>query len=261
MTDVLLFLRQGWKHIWKQNNIFLFSSLLVVTNFMYIFARGSQASPFLLIFIPIVGVVFSFANFIGVPYLAYRFLIGNPAGVREALTATKTYWPRVIGCSGLILVIISPVLCILFFVASIYSSDTDRMPSAFAMLIFLFTPFNSLADFGLFGFFANNDDIGQSLKKAWSLFTSHFWTLTILSVILLILFQGSELLATILTLLLQGDFDLMSLREINLLNPGSLLTNNLLYLFISGVGSIILMPFSSLVYGSAYLKYMDVKEL
>jgi hypothetical protein len=259
MTDVLLFLRQGWKHIWKQNNIFLFSSLMVLTQFMYFFARGPLEKP-ALIFIPIVGLVFSFVNLIGVPFLAYRFLIGNPASVRDALTATRTYWPRVIGCSGLVLLIISPIVFILFFVANIFPSIRGETRTIFAMLGLLFMPFNSIVDFCLFGFFANNDDIGQSLKKAWSLFTSYFWTLAVLSVILSTLLRGSALLAAVLTLLLQSGFDSTSLREINLLTPGLLLTDNILYVFISGVGSIILMPFNSLVHGSAYLKYAAAEK-
>jgi hypothetical protein len=262
MTDVSLFLRQGWKHIWKQNNIFLFSSLMVFTNFMYFFTRGSQASPFLLIFIPIIGLVFSFANTIGVPFLAYRFLIGNPAGIRETFAATREFSARVIGCSCLVLLMTSPILLIAFFVARAYSSTTNEILTLFGAIISLiFLPFGCFLDFCLFGYFGNNDDINQGLKKAWSLLVSHFWTLTTLSVVLSILGRGSLFLATILTLLVQGDLDLTSLREINLLNPGSLLTNNLLYLFISGVGSIILMPFSSLVYGSAYLKYMAAEKI
>jgi hypothetical protein len=262
MADVLLFLRQGWKHIWKQNNIFLFSSLLTLTNFLYFFAKGPLEKPVLYIFIPVVTLVFSFANFIGVPYLAYRFLIGNPAGVREALTATKKYWPRVIGCSGLVILIICPVLVMLYFVVKIYSPATADTPRAgFTMISLLVIPFNSIVEFCLFGFFANDDDIGESLKKAWSLFTSHFWTLAILSVILSLLFRGSALLSAVLVMLLENGFDVTSLAKINWLNPALLLTKNILYLAINGVGQIVLMPFNSLVYALAYLKYTGTKEL
>lgn len=261
MTDVSLFLRQGWKHIWKQNNIFLFSSLLVFTNFMYFFTRGSQANPFLLIFIPIVGLVFSFANTIGVPFLAYRFLIGNPAGIRETLAATREFSARALGCSCLVLLITSPILFIAIFISRTTSSTPAEWINSYGVILGIFLlPFGSLLDFCLFGYFRNNDGITQSLKKAWSLLVNHFWTLAILSVILSVLFRVSSLLAAILTMLLQSNFDLLSLREINFLNPNRLLTDNLLYLFLSGVGSIILMPFSSLVYGSAYLKYTDAEK-
>lgn len=261
MADVSLFLQQGWKHIWKQNSIFLFSSLIVFTNFMYFFTEGSQASPFLLIFVPVIAFVFPFINIIGVSYLAYRSLTGNPAGVREGLDATRKFWPRVIGCSALVVLIISPILLIAFFIVRIYSPATQGMhfldhPLAGILLM----PFGCLLDFCLFGFFAHNEDIGPGLKKAWSLFTHHFWTLAILSVILSVLVRGSLLLSAVLTLLFENGFEVASLAKINMFNPGFLLRDDLLYMLISGVGQIILGPFSSLVYGSAYLKYAEPKD-
>jgi hypothetical protein len=262
MTDVSLFLRLGWKHIWKQNNIFFFSSLTIITQFLYFFSRGQEFNPILGLLFSIAGLILSFINLIGVPYMAYRFLIGDPAGNRETLTAVKAFWSRLIGCSALVLLIISPILLVIFFMARMFSSTPEETRTLYNVIIMLFLlPFGSLLDFGLFGFFHNNDGIGESLKKAWSLFVSHFWTLTILSLILIILIRGANFLAAMLTLLLQNHFDITSLSQINFLNPGVLPSNNPLYLLLSGIGTMILSPFSDLVYGSAYLKYTDVEKL
>jgi hypothetical protein len=260
MKDISLFLQQGWKNIWKQNNIFLFSALPVFINLIYFFSRGRQANPILLFLIPFVTLILFLANAIGVPFMAYRFLIGEPAGNHEVLVAIKKFSARWIGCSCLGLLMISPILLITYFIVGKNSSTPAEWSASYGVLFgLLLLPFGSIFEFCLFGFFANNYDITQSLKKAWSLFTSHFWTLALLSVILDILFRGSSLLSAALTILLQNSFDVTALGQINFLNPGLLLIKNLLYIIISGIFQIVLMPFSALVYGSAYLKYTDVK--
>jgi hypothetical protein len=204
-------------------------------------------------------VILPYANLIGVPYIAYRFLIGEPADSRETLHAVKRFWPRVIGFFCVVGLIISPFLLIAFFVTQNYSPTPGEVLPLLGKILALFSlPFGSLLDFCLFGFFRNNDDLSQGLRKTWSLFRHHFWTLSVLSVVIYVLFHVSLFLTAILTVLLQNGFDLTYVGQIHFLNPGLLLINNPLYLFLSGVGSTILIAFSSLVYGSAYLQYSGV---
>src|SRR5687768_11186691 len=122
MTDVSLFLRQGWKYIWRQSNIFLFSSLLFFVQFLYFLSQGQKLNPILQLLFLLLVLILPYANLIGVPYIAYRFLIGEPADSRETLHAVKRFWPRLIGFFCVVGLIISPFLLIAFFVTQNYSS-------------------------------------------------------------------------------------------------------------------------------------------
>lgn len=262
MADIYIFLQQGWKNIWKQNDIFLFSALSVLIGFINFFSTGLRTGPILLFLIPLVILILFLASAIGVPFMAYRSLIGEPASYRETLAAIRKFSLRWIGCSGLGFLMLAPFLIISILLAGIISlTPVQWSPSYGEIIGLLLMPFGSILDFCLFGFFTSNHGIVQTLKQAWSLFTGHYWTLGLLSVILSILLRGSSLLSAVLTVLLQNGIEGTSLGGINLLNPGLLLNKNIIFLSINAVGQITLGPFISLVYGSAYLKYTNVKKL
>ncbi len=113
--------------------------------------------------------------------------------------------------------------------------------------------------FALCGFFARDFGIRQSLKDAWDLFTSHFGVLAILGMIMGLLTWLCSAIAGTLTLLIQSGFDITSLSKLNYFNPSALLSKNVLFVLIDGVGQVILIVFSSCVFVLAYLKYNGTK--
>ena len=50
MADIFFFIQQGWKNIWKQNTIWLFSLLVPLYEFLLVFPIKKEANslwPFL----------------------------------------------------------------------------------------------------------------------------------------------------------------------------------------------------------------------
>jgi hypothetical protein len=262
MTDVFLFLRQGWNNIWQQNTIWLFGALPILFQ-LFPASQFKPVQDLSEVFLPLVAllilIILFLLNIIGVPYLAYCFSIGKPASVQETVSAVRKFSARVIGCSCLGFLILSPCL---FLILGISMDNTTQPPhiSNKATLIFLpLSIFSALLDFSFFGFFANDSGIRKSLKDAWTLFTAHFGVLAILGIILVIIFRIFSAAAGISTLLIQSGFDTTSLSKLDYLNPSMALSRNILFVLISGLGQTIFSVFSASVFALAYLKYSGVK--
>jgi len=262
MADVFLFIRDGWKIIWKQNTIWLFSALPILDQLF----RAIQIKPeqnlsgsLLLLVEVFISTILSLISFIGVPYLAYCFSIDKAVTIQETLIAIRKFSGRVMGCSCLGFLILSP--CI--FLALAISIDNSTQPpqlSNKAVLMFLpFSLFSAIFYFSLFGFFANDSGIRKSIKDAWALFTAHFRVLAILGIILVVVFNIYSAAAGISTVLIQSGFDITSLSKLDYINPFTSLSGNVLFVLIYGIGRIIFTVFSASVFVLAYLKYNGVK--
>ena len=262
MADVFLFLRQGWNNIWKQNTIWLFGALPIL--FQLFPSSQSKPVPDLSdVFLPLVALLIllisTLLSIIGVPFLAYCFSIGKPASVQETLSAVRKFSARVIGCSCLGFLILSPCL---FLILGISMDNTTKPPhlSNTAALMFLpLSAFGALFNFSFFGFFANDSGIRRNLKDAWTLFTAHFGVLAILGIILVIMFQIFSVAAGISTLLIQSGFDITTLNKLDYINPSMTLNRNILFILINGLGRTIFSVFNTSVFALAYLKYSGVK--
>jgi hypothetical protein len=194
-----------------------------------------------------------------VPYLAYCFLIGNSATIQETMSAVKKFSGRVIGCSCLGFLALSPLL---FWALAVSINSSTRTLELSNKTILVFLPlsiFIALLQFTIVSFFENDWGIRQSLDKAWSLFKSHFGVLAILGLILTIIFRVYSAMSGTLTVLIQSGFDITSISNLNIFNPFTSLNKNLLFIFINGIGQTIFTPLSASVFISAYLKYSDVK--
>ncbi len=261
MADIFIFIQQGWKNIWKQNVIWLFSAL-TLSNLLPRVAPNMRASNLLLSFLSlteaIISLILFYVGYIGVSYPAYCFSIGKSVTIRETLFAIKKFYGRVIGCSCLILLIFSPFLCL---AAVIIKKSTDPAPILNNVILatLAFSSFSAIWEFTMFGFFANDLGIRQSLCEAWALFTNHFGVLAILGVVLPLIFRIYYAASGILTVTIQSGFDVTSLSKLNYIIPSTSLSNNILFLLISTIGTIIFSPFSASVFTLAYLKYSEVK--
>jgi len=239
MADVFLFIRHGWKNIWKQKTIWLFSMLPILNQLFNTF-RAERTTDFLPSFIflmaSFVFIILIYISFIGVPYLAYCFLIGKSATIQETLSAAEKFSGRVIGCSCLGIIAFSPVFLLALAVST-----------------------NNSTQFTIVSFFENDWGIRQSLDKAWHLFKSNFGALSILGLILVITFRAYSAMSITLTVLIQSGFDITSISNLNMFIPSTSLSKNLLFVLINGIGQTIFTPLSASIFISAYLKYSDVK--
>jgi uncharacterized protein with PQ loop repeat len=262
MTDVLLFIKHGWNSIWKQKTIWLFSTVTILSQVYNVvqIKRSTDLLPSLIG--SIAGLIFIFlfyASYIGVSYTAYGYLIGKPVTIQETLSAVEKFSGRVIGCSCLSVLALSPIL---FWVLAVsINSSTHRLEISNNTILALMplSVFAALFQFTVVGFFENDWGIRQGLNKAWSLFKSHFGVLATIGLIFAIIFRAHSVLSGILTVLIQSGFDLTSMSTINVLNPSASLSKNLLYVLINDIGQIIFTPLSASIFISAYLKYNDVK--
>ncbi len=262
MADVLLFLRHGWKNIWKNNIIWLFSFLYFLGQFSYFFQVKKEMGLFLsFIFLAanILFLILFFVSDIGIPYLAYCFLIGKSATIQETLFAVRKFFGRVLGCSCLGLLALSPLLFWILAVSINSSTHTLQFSNKTILPFLLISIFAALPQFTMVAIFENDWGILKSLEKAWNLFTSHFGVLAILGLILTITIKLYSAASGILTVLIQSGFDIPSISKLNLFNPSISLKHNALYLLINGIGLTIFTPLSASIFISAYLKYSDVK--
>ena len=262
MADVFLFIRHSWKNIWKQKTIWLFSSFYLFGQFSYFFRYKKEWGlfvSFIFLALNILFLVLFFISDIGVPYLAYCFLIGKSVTIQETLFAVRKFLGRVLGCSCLGLLLLSPLMFWILAVSINSSTHTIEFSDKTMIPLLLGSTFAALPQFTMVVFFENDWGIRKSIEKAWNLFISHFGVLAMLGLILAIILKVYSAATGILTVLIQSGFDITSISKLNLFNPSASLNRNILFLLLNGIGLIIYIPFSASIFISAYLKYSDVK--
>ncbi len=206
MADIFWFLNHGWKNIWKQNNIWLFSVLALLNNLFQIIIIKHELPFYIITATGVIPIILSFVGVIGVLYLAYCFSVGKPASIHETLTAARKFSGRVIGCSCLTLLILFPFL-ILFLVISInISSKHDQVSNSMTLLSLPLSVFVAVWYFSIFGFFANDWGVRRSVSGAWTLFVSHVKTLAMLGIISAIITRIYFAVSGMLTVLFQSGF-------------------------------------------------------
>ncbi|PKN92689.1 MAG: hypothetical protein CVU44_13595 [Chloroflexi bacterium HGW-Chloroflexi-6] len=262
MADMFLFMRHGWKSIWKQKNIWLFSVLPIFNQLFNIFRIEIDANLLLRcvwVILSFFFIILSFISTIGVPYVAYRSLIGAPATIQETLLAVKKFSGRVIGCSCLGLLVLSPIIFWILATSIDNSTRTLEISNNINLVILPLSIFTALGQFTIITFFEKDWGIRQSLAKAWNLFTSHFCVLAILGLILTVIFNVYLVISGLLTVLIQSGFDIASISNFNMLAPQASLSKNVLFVLLNGIGQIVFVPLRAFIFVSAYLKYSDVK--
>jgi hypothetical protein len=263
MADAFVFIQNGWKNIWKQKTIWLFSALSILNQWIFSFQIKPESKllgGLLSLGVFLISIILFYISLIGVPYLAYTFSIGKVVTVQETLLAVRKLLGRVIGCSCLGFILIIPLALVALAISRNDSAQTVHMFDKVILLLLPISLFSALWDFSLFGFFANDWGIRQSLKNAWALFTSHFSVLAILGISVAIIIRIYSTASGILAVLFQSGFDITSLAALNYINPAASLSKNILFAILNGIGGVIFTPFFTSVFVLAYLKYSGAKK-
>jgi hypothetical protein len=265
MADIALFIRDGWKNIWVQKAILLLSALSISNQlFNAIQAKHEQIFSWLPLYLMgyIISLTFLYVGYIGVPYLAYYSAIGKSATIRETLIAVRKFSGRIIGGSCLGIILISPCI-VLTSVAYKYNLaqafQTSNMVLSYILWIFPISLFSAMWSFSMFGIYANNLRLTESIEKAWDLFSSHFSILAALGIITAIISWAYSVISGILTVLIQLGFSASYFNNFIYLDPYTSLSKNTLFILLIAIGQIILVPFNYSVFVSAYLKYSKTK--
>ncbi len=262
MADMFLFIQYGWKNIWKRYTIWLFSALPIFDQLFRAIQFKHEENwlwPFLYLTEETISIILIFICYIGVPYLVYCYSIRKPVTIHETLITVMKFSGRVIGLFFLSLLLFSPFFLLVVFISLKYSPQSPHIPNSLVIAFDMLSAFAALWQFSIAGFFINDWGIWQSIKEAWALFKNHFGILAMLGIILAVLLRSYNIASGIFTVLIQSGFNITSLSKLNYINPNTNLSNNLLFVLISGIGQIAYIPFSASVFILAYLKYSNAK--
>lgn len=260
MADILFFMKSGWKNIWTHKNILLWSGLTLFPLIFYFYQPSTSWGVFdlaLSLFLLATHLIIIMISLIGVPYLAYCYITGQGATMQETLSAIRKFFWRAIGCSCLGLTLFLPI--VFFVIISSIDGQTGRfeIPSRIFLWSLPLSAISAFWDFVLFGFFANDWGIRKSLQNAWFLFKANFNTLAVLGITITLLYGSYSALSGTITVLLQSNFEIDALSQLNYLNPATTLAGNLTFSTIYGIGNVLLIPFRASIFASAYTKYSD----
>ena len=261
MVDISVFIKSGWKIIWKQRIIWLFSAILSFGHLILSFQNKQTNWLASILFVSVVLFLYislSLVSVIGVPYIAYNFSAGKFVTIPEVLFAARKYLWRVIGLSCIGVILSTPLLFGVLFISGNNAMRTFQISDKAALLLIPLSLFNALWYFTLFGFFANNWSVWQSIKNAWALFTARFSILATLGITLAIISTAYDIVIKILTTLTQSGFNVTSLIAINYF-PSMYASKNTLVMLLNGIGGVIFTTFTVSVFALAYLKYSKAK--
>jgi hypothetical protein len=263
IAEIIELLRQGWKITWKQKQVWLFSAFSLAISLFRLFQIKSESNSSLtLLYLAgtFLSIVLAALTYIGVPYLVYCFAIDTPATFGDAFSSVGKFFGRVLGCSLLGLLILSPFFCLVFAI----SLDTSTQPPHFSDNIILFSLPLALSlpilDFALFEFFNKDSGIRQTLSKSWDLFTSHFGVLIGLGIILTVISRVFITASGISVTLMHSGFETAVLSKLNYLNPSLSFRGDLLFIVTNGISEMIYTVFSTSVFALAYLQYREAKK-
>jgi hypothetical protein len=261
VSTVAQFLQHGWKNIWKQDTIFFFSALPLLDQLFQLFLTETYVSTSFPWVEQVRGLLSTFVLFIsvvGVSYTAFCSSMDQSVSISEVLVAIRKFAGRIVGCSCLVFLLLSPLAYLVLAFSRNESTQPSPTSNNFALLWILFSLFAAIADFTMFGFFSNDWGLRKSLKQAWVLFTAHFGVLAALGILLAVVFRMSGILLGALSVLIQSGFDMTALGKIHLVDPLISSNSNLLFVVLNGVAQIVLSPFQSSTFAVAYRDYRAI---
>lgn len=259
MADILLFMQQGWENLWKQKTIWLFSAFPLFDQVVRILPLHSEAyGAWALLYLT--SAILTFTSLIAVPYLAYSAAAGKMTTVQETFSAVSKFAGRSLGCFFISLLVFAPCIFLVAGLSLDKSTQPPHLSNTGIFLMLFLSSLTPLLNFTMFGFFAHDWGIWQSVKNVWIFFIDHAGVLVILGMITAIFFRAYSIACGLVTILIQSGIDPAVLSNFNYMNPFPALSNNLLFILLEGIGRIILTSFSALIFAFAYLKYSSSKE-
>src|SRR5215213_5016772 len=263
MAEIIWFLRQGWKITWKQKLVWLFSAFSLAISLFRLFQIKSESnSGLVLLYLAgtFLSIVLGALNYIGMRYLVYCFTMNSPATFGDAFSAVGKFFGRVLGCSLLGALILSPFFFLILVLPRSISTQSIQQANIVILMFIPLSIFSAIVDFTIFEFFEKEAGIRQTLSKSWGLFTSHFGILASIGIILLVVYRMFSAASGILTVLIQSGFDMAALSKLNYLDPSVSFGRDLPFAVVDGVIQMIYTVFSTSVFALAYLKYHAAKK-
>lgn len=268
MTDVFTFFQLGWKNLWKEKTLWLFSALLFVEPLVRLVFPIQKVPTFLPSLLNLVAsfifLALAYISFIGTTYVAYSIAADTPVSVQETFQASKKFFWRVIASSCLfsLFFIVFIVLCVLlvfvfYFKRPLHLLDFSRYFFLISMLLSVFiAPWYFLVAEVV----VNNSKIGKSMENAWDLFIENFAVLVVIGVVLSIIWYVVNIIISTAAILIQYNFDFTALSKLNFINPHLSFLGNKLYVLVITVAGAAWRTYNTSIFMVAYLKYRSSKN-
>jgi len=262
-SEIISLLQHGWKNLWKNKVLWLFSSLVLIEPFLrllYPIPRNTNlASSLLNLVISIASVYFMYMSLAGISFVAYCVTIGKPIDLESAFqNSTNLFW-RVVGISFLFVLIIAPCLFTVFIVSYKEPFQIVDLAHNFFFLLTPLSVFAAMVYFSITEIIANNSKIGKSLRIAWTIFTYNFISLAIIGFVLAIASYMTNISISAVTMLAQNNFDFAVLSKLDLISPHLSVTDNNVYKLVSAIAQTAWRTYSVSIFTFAYLKYSSAK--
>lgn len=263
MSEISSLLQHGWKNIWKDKILWVFSSLVLIDPVIRLVVPIQRnvdlTSSLFNLLESLAAIYFMFMSYAGVSFIAYCISIGKPVDIQTAFqAATKLFW-RVIALTFLLFLFIAPCL----FVVFIFSFKQPPQIADFAHnFFFMSIPLSIFAAMWYFIItetIANNSKIGKSLKTAWTVFTDNFVSLAIIGLVLAFASYTTNVSISTVTMLSQNSFDITAFSKLDFISPHLSLTDNNFYKLATTTAQAIWRTYSTTLFTFAYLKYSGVK--
>jgi len=208
MTDISSFFQLGWKNLWKEKILWLFSALVLVqplVSFLFPFQN------FLNVVASLISLPLLYISYTGTTYVAYHITVGNPVSIQEAFQASRKFFWRVIASSCLfsLFFIVFIILCVLlvfvfYFKRPLHLLDYSRYFFLISMLLSVFmAPWHFLVAEVV----VNDSKIGKSMENAWDLFIENLAVLFVIGIILSSILYALDITISMATILVQYNFD------------------------------------------------------
>lgn len=260
MSDVFSLLRNGWENISKNKILWGFSFLVLIEPVIRLVIPYQRSSdlPILLVnlAVSITSFYLLFISDAGISYISYCIAIGEPVNAQIAYQASKKLFWRVVGLTFVLLLIVSPCVCTVFLLSFKQPPQIADFAHSFFFTLTPLSAFSAVMYFAITETIVNDSKIGKSLKAAWVVFTYHFLSLAIIGLLLAIVSYMISVSIGSTILLVQNDFDFVSLSKLDFISPQLSFTDNNFYKLAIAVFSTIWRTYSTSVFTVAYLKYI-----
>ena len=260
MSDILFLLQRGWKNIWKEKGLWVFSALILIGPLVRLIMPIQKSADLISSFINLATSALTFISYAGATFVAYCIVVRKAVIIKEAFqVATKSFW-RVIGSSFLFLLFIAaPFLCLVFMLSFKQYRQSSDFAHSFFFASILLSFLTAMWYFSLTEIVMRNSGIVMSLKSAWGIFKDHFAVLAVIGILITFLWHIANMIVGITTILIQYNFDFIVLGKLDFISPHLSFPNNRWYGLGSGIAQTIWLAYSTSIFVLAYLKYSGVK--
>lgn len=264
MLDISSLLQDGWKNIWKNKILWVFSVLTLIEPLIrLVFPIQKSVDLLSALFNIIMGFApfyFRVISFAGVSYINYCIAIDKEVNFQTAYQASKTLFWRIVTLIFVLFLFSAPCYFTVFIISYKEPFQIVDFTHNFFFTLIPLSIFDAMWYFVITETIANGSKIGKSLKTAWTVFTYNFASLAIIGALLVIVFYIMNISIGVIIMLTQTSFDFTSLSKLDFISPYLSFPNNNFYKLASAVAQTIWHTYSTSVFTIAYLKYGGAKQ-